>query len=74
MPARDRIRQVFGQIFAEAASKLEETVEESKDTDSPSERVAKVAVSLEVQLMKYFPEMKAYQNKARSLIFNLKDK
>lgn len=24
--------------------------------------------------MKFYPEMKAYQNKARSLIFNLKDK
>ena len=24
--------------------------------------------------MKFYPDMKAYQNKARSLIFNLKDK
>jgi len=31
-------------------------------------------VGLEFQLYKAFPEIKAYQTKARSLIFNLKDR
>ena len=39
-----------------------------------ADQVSKVSVNLETQIMRYFPESKAYQNKARSLIFNLKDK
>lgn len=38
------------------------------------EKVVKVTVGLEVQLMKHYPDTKKYLDKARSLIFNLKDK
>ena len=97
---RDRIRQIFGEIFfAEASQKLElpatgsvNQMEETKEVEqrpsSPqrntnsenskssgvADQVTKVSVNLETQIMRYFPESKAYQNKARSLIFNLKDK
>ena len=47
-------------------------MEEAKDTRN--EKVKNVSVNLETELMRHFPEAKSYQNKARSLIFNLKDK